>query len=141
MKAKEFALMSMLPNLLASSTSKYKRPFCQVLQSAHGTIKASRMLIAYCAIKTMPNSRTVTYSLSVRRIRSAKDFPYTPLKTRVEKRDLFLADKSYKVFYNASTYAKEKGDELHTLLQYLCKKQATSHFTRNIDELIEVQAL
>ena len=66
---------------------------------------------------------------------------YTFENTCREERGLFLADKSYKVFYNASAYGKEKDDELHALLRYLCKKQATSHFTRNIDELIEVQAL
>ena len=62
---------------------------------------------------------------------------YTFENTCQEDGDLFLADKSYKVFYNASAYDKEKDDELHALLRYLCKKQATSHFTQSIDELVE----
>ena len=41
------------------------------------------------------------------------------------------------MFYNASAYGKEKDDELHALLRYLCEKQATSHFTQNIDALVE----
>ena len=47
-------------------------------------------------------------------------------------------DKSYKVFYNTSAYGKEKDTELHALLQYLCKKQVTSTFTKTIDELVEI---
>ena len=46
-------------------------------------------------------------------------------------------DRTTKVFYNASAYGKEKDDELHALLRYLCKKQATSHFTQTIDGLVE----
>ena len=41
------------------------------------------------------------------------------------------------MFYNASAYGKEKDDELHALLHYLCEKQATSTFTQNIDALVE----
>ena len=67
-----------------------------------------------------------------------KGFPvYTFENTCREESGLFLADKSYKVFYNASAYGKEKDDELHALLRYLCKKQATSHFTQTIDGLVE----
>ena len=62
---------------------------------------------------------------------------YTFENTCREESGLFLADKSYKVFYNASAYGKEKDDELHALLRYLCEKQATSHFTQSIDELVE----
>ena len=62
---------------------------------------------------------------------------YTFENTCREERGLFLADKSYKVFYNASAYGKEKDDELHALLRYLCKQQATSHFTQTIDGLVE----
>jgi len=54
-----------------------------------------------------------------------------------EDNALFLGDKSYKIFYNVSAYGKEKDDELHALLQYLCKKQATSHFTKTIEGLVE----
>ena len=36
-----------------------------------------------------------------------------------------------------SKIKKEKDTELHALLQYLCKKQATSTFTKTIDELVE----
>ena len=67
-----------------------------------------------------------------------KGFPvYTFENTCREESGLFLADKSYKVFYNASAYGKEKDDELHALLRYLCEKQATSHFTQTIDGLVE----
>ena len=62
---------------------------------------------------------------------------YTFENTCREERGLFLADKSYKVFYNVSAYGKEKDDELHALLRYLCEKQATSHFTQTIDGLVE----
>ena len=62
---------------------------------------------------------------------------YTFENTCRENGGLFLADKSYKVFYNASAYSKEKDDELHALLRYLCEKQATSHFTQSIDEFVE----
>ena len=62
---------------------------------------------------------------------------YTFENTCREESGFFLADKSYKVFYNASAYGKEKDDELHALLRYLCKKQATSNFTQTIDGLVE----
>ena len=62
---------------------------------------------------------------------------YTFENTCRENGGLFLNDKSYKVFYNASAYGKEKDDELHALLRYLCEKQATSSFTQNIDALVE----
>jgi len=62
---------------------------------------------------------------------------YTFENTCKENGALFLNDKSYKVFYNASAYGKEKDDELHALLRYLCEKQATSSFTQNIDALVE----
>ena len=62
---------------------------------------------------------------------------YTFENTCREEGTLFLADKTAKVFYNASAYGKEKDDELHALLQYLCEKQATSHFTQTIDGLVE----
>ena len=55
----------------------------------------------------------------------------------VQGSTFFRPDKTAKVFYNASAYDKEKDDELHALLRYLCKKQATSHFTQSIDELVE----
>ena len=50
---------------------------------------------------------------------------------------IFLDDRTTKVFYNASAYGKEKDDELHALLRYLCKQQATSHFTQTINGLVE----
>ena len=62
---------------------------------------------------------------------------YTFKNTCREDNTLFLTDKTTKVFYNASAYGKEKDDELHALLQYLCEKQATSHFTQTIDGLVE----
>ena len=67
-----------------------------------------------------------------------KGFPvYTFENTCREDNTLFLTDKTVKVFYNASAYGKEKDDELHALLRYLCEKQATSHFTQTIDGLVE----
>lgn len=62
---------------------------------------------------------------------------YTFESTCREVDGLFLTDRTTKVFYNASAYGKEKDDELHALLQYLCEKQATSHFTQTIDALVE----
>ena len=62
---------------------------------------------------------------------------YTFENTCREDNILFLTDKTAKVFYNASAYGKEKDDELHALLRYLCEKRATSHFTQTIDELVE----
>ena len=50
---------------------------------------------------------------------------------------LFLDDKSYKVFYNVGAYGKEDEPELSALLEYLCKRRATSGFTQRIDELVE----
>ena len=55
----------------------------------------------------------------------------------VQGSTFFRPDKTTKVFYNASAYGKEKDDELHALLRYLCEKQATSSFTQNIDTLVE----
>ena len=67
-----------------------------------------------------------------------KGFPvYTFENTCREESSLFLDDRTTKVFYNASAYGKEKDDELHALLRYLCKQQATSHFTQTIDGLVE----
>ena len=62
---------------------------------------------------------------------------YTFENTCREDNTLFLTDKTAKVFYNVSAYGKEKDDELHALLRYLCEKQATSHFTQTIDALVE----
>ena len=62
---------------------------------------------------------------------------YTFENTCREESGLSLKDKTVKVFYNASAYGKEKDDELHALLRYLCEKQATSHFTQTIDGLVE----
>ena len=62
---------------------------------------------------------------------------YTFENTCRETGGLFLDDRTTKVFYNANAYGKEKDVELHALLRYLCKKQATSHFTQSIDELVE----
>ena len=62
---------------------------------------------------------------------------YTFENTCREDNTLFLTDKTAKVFYNASAYAKEKNGELHALLQYLCEKRATSSFTQSIEALVE----
>ena len=62
---------------------------------------------------------------------------YTFENTCREESGLFLDDRTTKVFYNASAYGKEKDDELHALLRYLCEKQATSNFTQTIDGLVE----
>ena len=62
---------------------------------------------------------------------------YTFENTCRETGGLFLDDRTTKVFYNTSAYGKEKDNELHALLRYLCEKQATSNFTQTIDELVE----
>ena len=67
-----------------------------------------------------------------------KELPvYTFENTCRQENTHFLTHKTAKVFYNASAYGKEKDDELHALLHYLCEKQATSSFTQNIDALVE----
>ena len=55
----------------------------------------------------------------------------------VQGSTIFRHDRTTKVFYNTSAYGKEKDDELHALLRYLRKKQATSSFTQSIDALVE----
>ena len=64
-------------------------------------------------------------------------FPYKLAMKIVQGSTIFRPDRTTKVFYNANAYGKEKDAELHALLCYLCKKQATSHFTQSIDELVE----
>ena len=67
-----------------------------------------------------------------------KDLPvYTFRSVCSEDGSIFLDDKSYKVFYNVGAYGKEDEPELSALLQYLCKRRATSGFTQHIDELVE----
>ncbi|MBM7022338.1 Rpn family recombination-promoting nuclease/putative transposase [Treponema sp. Marseille-Q4523] len=62
---------------------------------------------------------------------------YTFRNVCSEDGTLFLDDKSVKVFYNVGAYGKEDEPELSTLLEYLCKRRATSGFTQHIDELVE----
>ena len=62
---------------------------------------------------------------------------YTFRNVCSEDGTLFLDDKSYKVFYNVGAYGKEDEPELSALLEYLCKRRATSGFTQRIDELVE----
>ena len=67
-----------------------------------------------------------------------KDLPvYTFRNVCGEDGTIFLDDKSYKVFYNVGAYGKEQEAELRALLEYLCKKRATSGFTERIDALVE----
>lgn len=66
---------------------------------------------------------------------------YTFRNVCAENNGLFLDDKSYKVFYNTSAYNREENTELHAFLEYLCKKRATSSFTKNIDKLVETAKL
>jgi len=62
---------------------------------------------------------------------------YTFKNTCDESCTITLNDKSYKIFYNASTYGKERNTELHALLQYISRKQAVSPFTAEINGLVE----
>ena len=67
-----------------------------------------------------------------------KDLPvYTFRNVCSEDGDIFLDDKSYKVFYNVRAYGKEQEVELRAFLEYLCEKRATSGFTQRIDALVE----
>ena len=67
-----------------------------------------------------------------------KDLPvYTFRNVCSEDGDIFLDDKSYKVFYNVRAYDKEKEVELRALLEYLCERRRTSDFTERIDALVE----
>ena len=62
---------------------------------------------------------------------------YTFRNVCSEDGSILLDDKSYKVFYNVGAYGKEDEPELSALLEYLCKRRATSGFTQHIDELVE----
>ncbi|ERF60744.1 hypothetical protein HMPREF1325_2101 [Treponema socranskii subsp. socranskii VPI DR56BR1116 = ATCC 35536] len=62
---------------------------------------------------------------------------YTFRNVCSENGSIFLDDKSYKVFYNVGAYGKEDEPELSALLEYLCKRRATSGFTQHIDALVE----
>ena len=67
-----------------------------------------------------------------------KDLPvYTFRNVCSEDGDIFLDDKSYKVFYNVRAYGKEQETELRAFLEYLCERRATSGFTQRIDALVE----
>ena len=67
-----------------------------------------------------------------------KDLPvYTFRNVCSEDGDIFLDDKSYKVFYNVGAYGKEQEVELRAFLEYLCERRATSDFTERIDALVE----
>ena len=99
----------MLPSLPVFSISKYKRQFHPIYPSVHDTIKASWMWITYCVGKVMRNSKRAMLSLFVHRIRLIKDFPYIPLKTRVEKKvAFFLKTKRQKCFIVRVHTAKKK---------------------------------
>ena len=62
---------------------------------------------------------------------------YTFRNVCSEDGDIFLDDKSYKVFYNVRAYGKEQETELRAFLKYLCERRATSGFTQRIDALVE----
>ena len=67
-----------------------------------------------------------------------KDLPvYTFRNVCSEDGDIFLDDKSYKVFYNVRAYGKEQEVELRAFLEYLCERRATNDFTERIDALVE----
>lgn len=66
---------------------------------------------------------------------------YTFRNICIEDKALFLADKSFKIFYNASAYNREKDSELHAFLEYLCKRRVTSSLTKDIDKLVQAAKL
>ncbi len=47
--------------------------------------------------------------------------------------DLYLNDKTYKVFYNTTAYKEDSNSEVQKFLQYLTTKKAESEFTKKLD--------
>ena len=67
-----------------------------------------------------------------------KDLPVYTFKNRcIEDGEVSNDDKSTKVIYNATSYAKEKDSQIRAFLQYLCNRSSTDDFTNKIDKQVE----
>ena len=67
-----------------------------------------------------------------------RDLPVYTFKNRcIEDEEVSNDDKSTKVIYNATSYAKEKDSQIRAFLQYLCNRSSTDDFTNKIDKQVE----
>ena len=67
-----------------------------------------------------------------------RDLPVYTFKNRcIEDEQVSNDDKSTKVIYNATSYAKEKDSQIRAFLQYLCNRSSTDDFTNKIDQRVE----
>jgi predicted transposase/invertase (TIGR01784 family) len=67
-----------------------------------------------------------------------RDLPVYTFKNRcIEDGEVSNDDKSTKVIYNATSYAKEKDSQIRAFLQYLCNRSSTDDFTNKIDKQVE----
>ena len=67
-----------------------------------------------------------------------RDLPVYTFKNRcIEDEQVSNDDKSTKVIYNATSYAKEKDSQIRAFLQYLCNRSSTDDFTNKIDKQVE----
>ena len=62
---------------------------------------------------------------------------YTFKNRCIEDGEVSNDDKSTKVIYNATSYAKEKDSQIRAFLQYLCNRSSTDDFTNKIDQQVE----
>ena len=62
---------------------------------------------------------------------------YTFKNRCIEDEKVSNDDKSTKVIYNATSYAKEKDSQIRAFLQYLCNRSSTDDFTNKIDQRVE----
>ena len=62
---------------------------------------------------------------------------YTFKNRCIEDGEVSNDDKSTKVIYNATSYAKEKDSQIRAFLQYLCNRSSTDDFTNKIDKRVE----
>jgi len=62
---------------------------------------------------------------------------YTFKNRCIEDEQVSNDDKSTKVIYNATSYAKEKDSQIRAFLQYLCNRSSTDDFTNKIDKQVE----
>ena len=70
-----------------------------------------------------------------------KDLPVYTFKNRcIEDGEVSNDDKSTKVIYNATSYAKEKDSQIRAFLQYLCNRSSTDDFTNKISLMWQTPA-
>jgi len=62
---------------------------------------------------------------------------YSEFKRFKETDKIPYDDKSYKLFYNSSAYAKAKDEDISAVLEFIYTLQAKSNFTRNLQHCVE----